>query len=83
MLNLPKDLKEIEELLVRVRVSFGETGLGEELEKKLRAGNITMMEDQNGMTTFFTDKVKLEISFLLQQSLKYLSEKEGNIILNK
>ena len=57
LLNLPK---EFEELPVRVRVSSGEGGLGEELEKKLLVGNIIMMKDQNGMTTFFTDKVKLE-----------------------
>ena len=73
----------MEELPGEVRAISGEGGLGEELEKKLLAGNVTTMKNQNGMTTFFTDKVKLEISFLLQQSLKYLSEKEGKIIHNK
>ena len=66
LLNLPKELEEIQKLPVRVRVSSGEGGLKEELEKKLLAGNITMMKDQKGMPTFFTAKVKLEASFLLQ-----------------
>ena len=44
-LNLPNELEEIEELPVRVRVSYGEGGLGEELEKKLLAGNIIVMKD--------------------------------------
>ena len=70
LLNLPKEVKEIEELLVRVRVSSGEGGLEEELEKKLLAGNIIIINDQNMMTSLFTDKVKLETPFLLQQSLK-------------
>ena len=36
----------------------------------------------DGMTTFFTNRVKLESSFRSQQSLKDVSEKAERIILN-
>ena len=46
-------------------------------------GDITMLQDQDKMTTFFTDVVKLEISFPLQQLQRDVSEKMGKIIPNK
>ena len=42
-----------------------------------------MIQDQDGMATFFTNRVKLETYFLSEQSLKDTSEKAGKIIPNK
>ena len=42
-----------------------------------------MMQDQDGMATFFMDGIKLETPFLSQQSMNDASEKAWKIILNK